>query len=130
MDEKLKETVALWKIRADNDLKIVETTINLPDPVTDVLSFHCQQAAEKYLKLYLVARSVEPKKTHDIGFLIGECIKHDPSFEDIFNVAFLSIYAIESRYVDEFFIPSIEELRNAYQAAMRVRDFVLARVKE
>ncbi|MDO9548978.1 MAG: HEPN domain-containing protein [Candidatus Marinimicrobia bacterium] len=105
-------------------------TIDQPAPVTDVLSFHCQQAAEKFLKMYLVRYGVNPKRTHDIGFLVGECCRFDPAFETLFDVSFLSVYAVESRYVDDFFIPSIEELGNAYTAALKVRDFILARIKE
>lgn len=41
MDEVVKEKVEQWRIKADHDLKIVERTIGLPDPLTDVLSFHC-----------------------------------------------------------------------------------------
>lgn len=130
MEKGLKERAALWKFKADNDLKIVEMTINHAFSVTDILAFHCQQAAEKYLKMFLVLHGVEPKRTHDIGFLVGECCRIETAFEELYEVAFLTIYAVETRYVDEFFMPSLEELQNAYTAAIRVRDFVVARVKE
>lgn len=61
MDEIVREKVEQWRVKAENDLKIVERTIALPDPLTDILSFHCQQAAEKYLKLYLVSKGIELK---------------------------------------------------------------------
>ena len=128
MDEKLKEKIRLWIIKADNDFKIIEQNINLDDPVTDVLAFHCQQAAEKYLKLFLVSKGVEPRKTHEIGFLLGECIKIDPGFELLSDTAFLSIYAVETRYPDDFYIPTKDELNRAYTAAKRVKSFVLEKI--
>jgi HEPN domain-containing protein len=129
VDEKIKEAISQWKIKADNDLKIVSRNIDDMDPVTDVLSFHCQQSAEKYLKLFLASREVEPKRTHDIAFLIGECIKIDPDFENILSASFLSVYAVESRYIDDFYIPSIDELRKAYKAALSVKEFVVSKIR-
>lgn len=35
-----------------------------------VAAFHCQQAAEKYLKAFLTWHGVEFPKTHDIGVLL------------------------------------------------------------
>ncbi len=128
MDEKLKDIIALWIIKADNDFRIVEQNINLSDPVTDVLAFHCQQGAEKYLKLFLVSKGVEPRKTHEIGFLLGECMKVDPEFELLTDTVFLSVYAVESRYPDDFFIPTIDELRLAYAAARRVKKLVVEKL--
>jgi HEPN domain-containing protein len=33
-------------------------------------AFHCQQAAEKYLKAYLVRQQIEFRKTHALGHLL------------------------------------------------------------
>lgn len=130
MDEIVKEKVEQWRIKAEHDLKIVERTIALPDPLTDVLSFHCQQAAEKYLKLYLVSKGIELKKTHDIGFLIGECMKVNPVFKEILDSAFLSLYAVETRYPDDFYMPPLQELQRAFEAAVRVKTCVVSAMTE
>jgi len=39
-----------WIEKADHDLKVVELILADPEGPLDVASFHCQQAAEKYLK--------------------------------------------------------------------------------
>ncbi|TAL67168.1 MAG: HEPN domain-containing protein [Bacteroidetes bacterium] len=43
------------------------------EPITDSICFHSQQAAEKFLKLYLVYKGIEPEKTHNISDLLYKC---------------------------------------------------------
>ena len=50
MDEQLKAITSQWLIKADNDLKTAEFGLTANEPITDTICFHCQQAAEKYLK--------------------------------------------------------------------------------
>lgn len=45
----------------------------------DVAAFHCQQAAEKLLKAFLVRASADFSKTHDIGPLGREVYRHFPA---------------------------------------------------
>lgn len=126
---RLKEIIAQWRIKADHDLALVEHDIRDNDPLTDALCFHCQQAAEKYLKLYLIAQKTDYPKVHDIAELLETCRKLDASFESLKELSYLTNYAVELRYPDNFYIPSIEELRKAYEDAKKVRDFVLKRVE-
>ncbi|MCK4766089.1 MAG: HEPN domain-containing protein [Candidatus Aminicenantes bacterium] len=49
-----KDLVNNWIIKADKDLKSVEHELTFEDAVTETICFHCQQAAEKYLKAYLI----------------------------------------------------------------------------
>ena len=54
MSTSVKEEVVLrWLKKAENDLKTVKHLLTLEDAPTDVISFHCQQAVEKYFKAYL-----------------------------------------------------------------------------
>jgi hypothetical protein len=41
----------------------------------------------------------------------------------------LTEYAVEFRYPDDFYIPDIEEAKEAYSLALKVKDFILERVK-
>jgi hypothetical protein len=41
----------------------------------------------------------------------------------------LTEYAVEARYADDFYIPSVDETKNAFALALRVKDFVLLRLK-
>ena len=69
MENELKEHEK-WIQKAESDLRIVEKDLVTAAPVTDVLCFHCQQAAEKYLKAFLAYKGNVPERTHLIERLI------------------------------------------------------------
>lgn len=43
------ELIKQWIIKADHDLGIAEITLKHIPEYKDTISFHCQQAAKKYL---------------------------------------------------------------------------------
>jgi HEPN domain-containing protein len=65
----------------------------------DVVVFHAQQAAEKYLKAFLVWQQTEFTKTHDIGRLVRLAGEVDrPLVEVLAGAADLTPYGVEYRY--------------------------------
>ena len=129
MAEMMNENVKQWVIKADNDITIAGKDLKTDNPVTDAICFHAQQAAEKYLKAYLVFKDIEPEKTHKIEKLVLACMTFDEAFLSLKNTDILTEYAVEFRYPDDFYIPSIEETKEAYNLALKVKDFVLERIK-
>lgn len=129
MDKKLVEIVKLWIIKADNDFKTIEHELERDDPITDTICYHSQQVAEKYLKLFLVSKGIEPLKTHNILILKNECEKIDPSFTLLADIEYLTDYAVELRYPGNFYIPSLKEAREAYKDAENIKTFVLGLLK-
>ncbi|MHC4154574.1 MAG: HEPN domain-containing protein [Planctomycetota bacterium] len=125
------EYLQKWLIRADNDLKVAEREMAAPqgELVTEAVCFHCQQAAEKYLKAYLVRRSVDFGKTHNLEYLVELCSKQDEEFRTL-EVGNLTFYAVEVRYPDAFYTPSVEEARESIEIAKRVQKFVTKKIKE
>jgi len=95
-----EETVKNWIRRAENDLKIAKDEIATDRPVLDMVCFHMQQCAEKYLKAFLIFHGKEIRKTHDIGEIINQCKKIDPDFSFLLdiNADILTKYAVEIRY--------------------------------
>ncbi|WP_300041212.1 HEPN domain-containing protein [Methanospirillum sp.] len=65
-----KESVKLWCLKAENDLKNACHEVEHEDPALDTVCFHAQQAAEKYLKAYLLFHDCEIPKTHVLMRLI------------------------------------------------------------
>jgi HEPN domain-containing protein len=122
--ETLNDILLRWKLKADNDLKTIEHEFASPSPVTDTICYHAQQAVEKYLKLFLVHNSFEPAKTHNIFTLLQECEKIESSFSQFANIAYLTDYAVSLRYPDNFYIPDIDEAKEAYDDALSVKKFV------
>lgn len=123
------EYISNWIKKADNDLKVAENELHLDSSgiVTDAICFHSQQAVEKYLKVFLISKEIEFGKTHNLEYLLELCIKIDNEFESM-DVGNLSFYAVELRYPDNFYTPSIEEAEESYNIASRVKEFVLAKL--
>ena len=130
MDEKLKGIISQWLIKGDNDLKTAEYGLGAKEPITDTICFHCQQAVEKYLKMYLVGKGNEPVITHNISILIANCVRYDPSFKELGKYDFLTSYAVSLRYPDDFYMPEVEEAHEALAAAKESRIFVTERISQ
>jgi HEPN domain-containing protein len=113
-----------WLAKAKNDLLNADNNLKSEVVPYDTVCFHCQQAAEKLLKAYLVARGVQPPFTHDLLLLLEEILPHCADAESLRDdLASLMPYAVGVRYPDEFFMPTREDAREARQAAKRVFDW-------
>lgn len=128
MEEGVKEIVQKWVLKAENDLKTAAQILEAKEIITDTLCFHCQQTAEKFLKAFLVYHNTIPEKTHKIERLLEACCQIDSTFIELRDAILLSEYAVELRYIDDFFIPSIDEAHNAFRLAVKVKEFVLRRL--
>lgn len=64
------ESVREWLDIADSDMRSASALLDLDPPEVRTAAFHCQQAAEKYLKGFLVDRGEDPPRiqrlNHDI----------------------------------------------------------------
>ena len=120
-DEAIKDLVSKWIKKAEDDLLTVERELSFEDPVTQTICFHCQQAAEKYLKAFLVYHQIYFPKTHKITELLQLCAAIDSAFIDQLQDADnLTDYAVEIRYPDIWLEPSIAETKDAFEMAKNV----------
>ena len=89
-----------WIEKADEDFGFASINLNNPsNPYYAQICYHFQQAAEKYLKAYIVAYSLEFKKIHDLPELLRICMKKESSFSSISQECeFLTDYYIDTRY--------------------------------
>ncbi|OHD53972.1 MAG: hypothetical protein A2Y33_12440 [Spirochaetes bacterium GWF1_51_8] len=119
------ENVSQWMLKAYHDLLLARHELERPsdEMVTEGVCFHCQQCAEKALKAFLVSKHSEISRTHDLEFLLMQCIQIDKTFETI-DTGKLSDYAVEIRYPDDFYIPEIAEAKEAYSDASIIYEFV------
>ena len=119
-----------WLEKARRDLQVALHELSSPEPLTDIICFHAQQAVEKYLKAYLVWVEIDFLKTHVLEQLILLAGQKDPDFLTLKDeVALLTPYAVETRY-PEFEEPLLEDAQDAVQIAAKVRDFVLRKLPE
>ena len=126
----IEHLVNQWIKIAERDLLTAKQGLETNEVVTDTVCFHCQQAAEKYLKAFLVRKQIEFSKTHNIMFLLNLCSSVDKSFkENLPEADNLTDYAVEIRYPDDWYEPTIEETKQAYEVALKVKNFVLEKLK-
>lgn len=112
-----------WIQKAEEDLKACHIlSQNGLTEVADVVCFHAQQCAEKYLKSFLNAKEQEAPKIHSLKILIELIQPLDPEFRNLLEDASqLEEYAVEFRYPGES--ATEEEARDALRRALIIRDF-------
>ena len=116
-----------WLRKAESDLTNAGLCLESGQAL-DTACFHAQQAAEKSIKAYLTAHEIDFPFIHNLEKLIALCAQHDPSFSILKTPAQeLTPYAVELRYDDEFW-PAAETAHQAFDAAMVIKDFVIARL--
>ncbi|MBI5208284.1 MAG: HEPN domain-containing protein [Candidatus Firestonebacteria bacterium] len=87
-----------WLIKADEDFDFASSVIE-DSPYYAQICFHFQQAAEKYLKAFIVANELEFLKIHDLIELLNICLSKESALVKIQDdCIFLSRYYIDTRY--------------------------------
>lgn len=128
MDESQQALLRSWVTKATSDLKSARLLGSAEDPPLDTAVYHCQQAAEKVIKAYLLYRGVTPDKTHDVRKLTVQASTFDPRFNELMpGAAALTPYAWEFRYPDDLAetFPTQEEFSEALRHAQFIYAFVL-----
>lgn len=118
--------VKRWLYKADQDFGFSSASLTNGYDYYDQPCFFFQQAAEKYLKAYILRYSLRFEKTHDLLKLLEICKENDASFEEIEDAASeLNTLYIEPRYADTGFkIYTREETLSAQEAARQIQEFV------
>lgn len=120
------DEVKAWLDKASSDLLAARILIEHSPLVLGPAAFHCQQAAEKTLKAFLVWRSVPFEKVHSLVYLMDLCEKEEPALAFLREeAASLSPYAVEIRYPGDAPEISLEEAREALAAAEAVWNAIL-----
>jgi len=88
-----------------------------------IACYHCQQAAEKALKAYLIFKNIAFNRTHDLVMLQGQCLDCDKNFGDLLvDCSILTPYVTQARYPNNEEITA-EEAVAALQKAERIVEF-------
>jgi len=118
-----------WFEFAKQDLKMAE--LGFKEGIYNQTCFHCQQAAEKFLKGYLLVKNHEIPKIHFLDELINLCIPIDKDFENLReNCSKLDDYYIPTRYPDALpgmlpeGLPAKKDALEAIAYAKEVMQFV------
>ena len=130
-EEVVWDFVQQWLKKADSDVKTAKILLNAQADDYFPSAFHSQQAAEKFLKAYLVRHQIEFRKTHDLDELLNLCDSVDPSLRrEIGSCVWLSPYGVEFRYPGEYPVVDQNTAREAYNESERVREAVMTSLEE
>jgi HEPN domain-containing protein len=121
------EELRQWFSIADTDLVTAEYLFKTMHPTPDeIICFHCQQAAEKYLKGYLFLHGIEPPKMHALPQLLQMCESLQANFSTLLpQCSFLNRFSVIHRYPNEIEITDAD-VRMTLQYANVIKAFVVA----
>ncbi len=95
----MKKLTMEWVRKAEADLGVVGRINKATPPLRDETCFHCQQAAEKYLKALLQELGVIVPRTHNLLDLLGLLLPHDATLSRLRRgLRSLRRYAVDYRY--------------------------------
>ena len=119
-----KDTILEWMEYAFADLEAALELIGDKDILNKIVCYHCQQAAEKMMKAYLIALDIEIIKTHNLAFLndkIGEIDAN--AYNNISTLNFLTNFTTLTRYPNVFVDIDKSEAQEAIDKATEVMNF-------
>ena len=115
-----------WVRKAGIDFRTAEHLCQGGPDFTEGVAFHSQQAAEKYLKAFLVWHQVEFPKTHDIETLLRIAGRVDKKMPEVLrDAATLTPYGVDYRYPGDY--PEVTE--SDAEKALRLADLVREEVR-
>ena len=123
------DVVRGWFRKGDSDLANAKVCL-AAEQCLDTACFHAQQAAEKYIKAYLVAYDVDFPFIHNLEKLLELCAEKDSAFMELEELGeSLTPYAVSLRY-DQDFWPDKQTVEEAVEAAEKMRSSVVERLPE
>ena len=118
-----------WLKIANEDLFGAKTVLKVE--LFSLVTYLCQQSAEKSLKAYLIFNKTKIVRTHDLNSLIELCMGFDKNFEKIYDPAkLLNPFSDKFRYPTEYDVPDIAVAQEAIKNAQRILTFVVKKVSQ
>jgi len=119
------QVIREWLKKADEDFEFAVSVLE-DSTFYAQICFHFHQAAEKYLKAFIVARDLEFKKIHDLPVLLKSCVVKEPGLQILLDdCKRLNRFYIDSRYPVHWPTEyTKEEALKARTATEHIRDVV------
>jgi len=110
----MKRLTREWVDKAEEDIGAARDSAARTPPRRNVACFHCQQAAEKYLKALLQELGVAVPKTHNLKPLLDLLLPYDATLARLRRILLsLTKCAVDYRY------PGARATTRQMQAALR-----------
>jgi len=129
-EQVLRELVRQWIDKAELDYHPATHLMEASDRLRQIVVFHCQQAAEKYLKALLVRHQVHFPKTHSIRELLDLTSSVAPAAaRSLAGCVVLTPYGVDVRYPGDLpdLLPGQDT--EALELARLARETVLGELK-
>jgi HEPN domain-containing protein len=111
--------------KAEEDLVLAEHGLALRENCPyDLICYHAQQCAEKYLRALLAWQALRVPRTHDLRFLVRQMPADLKLDIELDHVITLNRYSIETRYPENWDDIERPEAERAVALARAVRDAV------
>jgi HEPN domain-containing protein len=124
----MKRQTARWVRKAEDDIEGARDLAARKPPLRDLVCFHCQQAAEKYLKAFLQEAGVPVPRTHDLDRLLNLVVAHDSTLQRLERgLNSLSRYAVD--YLYPILRTRARQMQSALRLAERVRKELRQRLR-
>ncbi len=92
------EIIKEWMEKAEEDFGFASISIEHTDYFAQIC-FHFQQAAEKYLKAFVIANELKFRTVHNLLELLETCRDKEPKIEEIEeDCRYLNPFYIDTRY--------------------------------
>ena len=118
------EILRQWVRKAEHDLEAANRIMAIEEGCPfDMVCFHCQQAAEKYLNCVLTSLGIQTPRTHDLKALFS-LVPSELRLSlrlRIEHIVELNPYAVDVRYADDWREPQLSDARRALALASDVR---------
>jgi len=113
-----------WLDFAKRDLESAKFLLKMyPKPI-EIICYHCEQSAVKYLKGYLIRNGNKIERTHDVVLINNKCKAIDKEFDTIEDECIeLVPYGVQVRYPYQLDVTE-EDMINAIKCAEKIESFI------
>jgi len=122
----INNIVREWLMYAISDLAAANSLLGDRKQYRNIV-YHCQQAAEKALKGYLVHNNKKFDRTHDLIILLSECALLDVSFNGarlINHCLNLNLFSVNIRYPGSAIKANYTAVKKSLNSAAKILEFV------
>ena len=126
-----RELVHEWFRFANMDLDLAKHTLEtMYPPPLEIICYHCQQAAEKFIKGVIISFDIEVEKTHDLSKLLNTLVPLT-DIPDTFmeSAERLTMFGIRVRYPNELPVDETQT-KLAIVQAENIKNWAESLIKE
>jgi HEPN domain-containing protein len=129
----VRNSVLGWLRVARSDMQVARACLDMRPPQQAVAAYHCQQAAEKVLKGFLVLAGIDFRRTHDLDPLGRSVVAAFPAEEPLVRpLRAWTDWGVAYRYLDAPVSapePTAHDLTEALQQVARLADALEAKLR-